>query len=280
MPSEKSYCVYMHTSPSGKSYIGLTKNYNQRCRSHESTKNNCVAFSRSIKKYGWGNFIHKILKDDLTLDWANYWEGYYISTKNTLVPNGYNLKSGGDVVKFSDATRDKISKSSIGKVLSIETRARISAAVLKRDPASLETRLKLAEAIGKRSKELRDSITKKITGKKRTDATKKIMSDIAKNRPVGHLNNGNGFKDGHSHSDEARKKMSISRTGKARSVESIEKMITKNNKSIIRSDGVEFVSIKAAAIAIGCSGPSISMVLSGKKKTIKGFTFKYKCNCN
>lgn len=40
--SNNIYLIYKHTSPSGKSYIGLTNNYQRRCREHKSS-NICIA---------------------------------------------------------------------------------------------------------------------------------------------------------------------------------------------------------------------------------------------
>jgi group I intron endonuclease len=109
---ELAYLVYKHTSPSGKAYIGQTKNYSKRCLQHRSPlNNNCASFSNAIKKYGWDNFHHEVLIDGLSLDDANTWEELLIAEHGTLSPNGYNLKTGGDNVKLSEETKAKMSKS-------------------------------------------------------------------------------------------------------------------------------------------------------------------------
>jgi group I intron endonuclease len=104
------YLVYKHTSPSGKSYIGITNNYNRRCQEHQATASGCRAFKAAIKLYGWDNFIHEILAEGVALDVANKMEIDYIIEHQTLVPNGYNLKEGGDCGKLSDETKQKISE--------------------------------------------------------------------------------------------------------------------------------------------------------------------------
>jgi hypothetical protein len=105
---ELAYLVYKHTSPSGKAYIGQTKNYSKRCLQHRQPQSKCLAFAEAIKKYGWDNFHHEILIDGLSLDDANTWEELLIAEHNTISPNGYNLATGGGNSKPSLETIDKI----------------------------------------------------------------------------------------------------------------------------------------------------------------------------
>lgn len=105
-----NYLVYRHTSPSGKSYIGQTNNLKRRNYQHR-VRNHCTYFHRAIKKYGWNNFTHDILKEGLTLEESNYWEQYYIKQYNTLIPNGYNLTTGGLNCEHSKETKLKRSLS-------------------------------------------------------------------------------------------------------------------------------------------------------------------------
>lgn len=63
-----NYKVYIHISPSNKVYIGITKqNPVKRWRNGLGYKNN-IYFYRSILKYGWNNFKHQILYDNLSLE--------------------------------------------------------------------------------------------------------------------------------------------------------------------------------------------------------------------
>lgn len=62
---KRDYLIYMHTSPSGKSYIGQTNNLHRRDIVHKNT-NGCRRFALAIKKYGLDNFTHKVLIDNLT----------------------------------------------------------------------------------------------------------------------------------------------------------------------------------------------------------------------
>lgn len=94
--TKRNYCVYMHTSPCGKKYIGQT------CIKPESRWANGKGYSGSpyfynaIQKYGWENFKHEILKENLSKEEANELEIYYICEYNTQnKAYGYNISSGG-----------------------------------------------------------------------------------------------------------------------------------------------------------------------------------------
>ena len=65
---DRCYTVYAHTSPSGKKYIGITRQKPQaRWRNGNAYKNN-KHFANAIKAYGWDNFEHEILFEKLTKD--------------------------------------------------------------------------------------------------------------------------------------------------------------------------------------------------------------------
>lgn len=115
MSSKHIYCVYKHTSPSGKSYIGLTCDYDDRCYRHQLKSSRCRFFAFAIKKYGWDNFTHEILYDNLTEDQANYREQQTINEYGSMAPYGYNLISGGGSRSPSLETRRKISATTKGR---------------------------------------------------------------------------------------------------------------------------------------------------------------------
>lgn len=131
------FCVYKHTSPNGKVYIGITsKKPEDRWLKGQGYKNNSY-FYRAINKYGWDNFKHEILFEDLTQEQANIIEqmqiNYYDSTN---ARKGYNISIGGGAMtgrKHSDQTRAKMSEKAKGrkvwcegKKLSAEHRLHIS----------------------------------------------------------------------------------------------------------------------------------------------------------
>lgn len=108
--------LYMHVSPSGRKYIGITQQKPQeRWRNGKGYPRN-KHFQNAIKKYGWENFEHIILFDDLTEDEANEYEEELIDLFDTTNPQkGYNLHTGGRHHKVSQESRDKLSKALKGK---------------------------------------------------------------------------------------------------------------------------------------------------------------------
>lgn len=113
--SKLTYLIYKHTSPTGKSYIGQTSNYNRRTSEHKRLLGKCPLFEAAIKKHGFDNFRTEILAENLTLDEANKLEEFYIQQFNTLTPNGYNLTTGGVNYIRSVEIRNKISKQLKGR---------------------------------------------------------------------------------------------------------------------------------------------------------------------
>jgi group I intron endonuclease len=103
--SEKQYLIYKLTSPSGKHYIGQTCNYKNRMNLHKLKSSSCRALKHAIVKHGFDNFAQDILESGLTVDEANNREQYYITSLNSMVPNGYNLTSGGLNYIRSDETK-------------------------------------------------------------------------------------------------------------------------------------------------------------------------------
>lgn len=189
-----NYCIYKHTSPSGKSYIGQTKDLDKREMLHKSEHSNCTFFHRAIIKYGWDNFKHEIIENNLTLDQANEKEQSYIIAFNTLSPNGYNLTTGGLNRKVSKETVLKISMANTGRKRSIETKQKISAA--------LSGKPKTKEHIKK--------IIESRSSYRPTDYTKKLIRDFHIGKPK---------------TEEHKRKISASRKGQRPTRESIEKSL-------------------------------------------------------
>lgn len=108
--------LYMHISPSGRKYIGITKQEpNERWKNGKGYKNNPY-FERAIKKYGWDNFQHIILFDGLTEDEANELEKIYIDMFDTTNPKkGYNLHTGGNHHTVSERSKEKYRKTIKGR---------------------------------------------------------------------------------------------------------------------------------------------------------------------
>ena len=86
MTEQNNYCVYKHTTPSGKVYIGLTgKNPEKRWLNGRGYARN-EHFWNAIKKYGWDGIKHEILASDLTKAEATELEKFYIAIYKSHKP--------------------------------------------------------------------------------------------------------------------------------------------------------------------------------------------------
>lgn len=146
----KSYCVYCHTNKiNGKKYIGQTcQNVNERWGTNGSgyrptSKQKATYFWNAIQKYGWNNFQHEILKSELTLDEANYYEQYYIQEFDTTNRElGYNSRYGGGNGKHTQETKNKMRNSAIKRFMDPKEKEKIS---LGKTNPSEETRRRYSE---------------------------------------------------------------------------------------------------------------------------------------
>jgi group I intron endonuclease len=106
--------VYKITNPTGKIYIGksidIEKRHYQYKKGHVKSQ---TALYNSIKKYGWESHKVEILIE-CEEDKLNLLEEYYINYYNS-VEKGLNLTYGGDGGRKSDITKQRISKSMVGK---------------------------------------------------------------------------------------------------------------------------------------------------------------------
>ena len=94
---EKTFSVYMHISPQGKRYIGITsKNPLHRWNGGKAYSQN-KHFTRAINAHGWDSFVHVILFQGLTRAEACEREKALIEQYKSNAPQyGYNLSSGGE----------------------------------------------------------------------------------------------------------------------------------------------------------------------------------------
>ena len=142
-----NYLVYKHTSPSGKSYIGYTKDYNKRCAVHRQPASGCIAFYRAIQLYGWDSFDHEILAENLSFDQATALEIQLIAEHGTLAPGGYNLRAGGQGSEWSEESRRRVSEKRKGMKFSDKTRAIMSAQRKGRDKGKPKPGVSAAQSL-------------------------------------------------------------------------------------------------------------------------------------
>lgn len=167
------YTVYMHIAPNGKKYIGITKQkLYRRFRRGKGYKDNDY-FCKAIGKYGWDNFIHEILYENLTQDEAEKKEILLIKLyRSNTRKYGYNIENGGHSRgKVSLSTRKKLHDVNVGKKLSEECKGKLRKANLGKKHSSY-TKMKMSfshlgmqNSLGvKQSEETKRKKAIKVTG--------------------------------------------------------------------------------------------------------------------
>ena len=169
---DKRWCVYCHTNKiNGKKYIGITSmkpedRWNYGCGYQGSPH-----FWSAIKLYGWDNFEHEILFNNLSKEEACQKEIELISLYNTRNQDfGYNLAPGGSLPTFewTDERRQKMSEQRKGWKPSEETRRKISEA---------RTGIKLSDETKQKLREINLGKNNPNYGLRRSEETKQKMSE-------------------------------------------------------------------------------------------------------
>lgn len=117
---ERNYCVYMHTFPNGKVYIGITSQNPIRRWEHGNGYRFQRRLYRAILKYGWDNVRHEIVFSGITKEEACQKEIELILHYNSTDPRcGYNQSSGGGCpasgIRHTEEARKKMSEALKGK---------------------------------------------------------------------------------------------------------------------------------------------------------------------
>lgn len=139
---EKIIGIYKITSPSGKIYIGQSRDINSRKSDHKHnwSKRQYKLYS-SINKYGWDAHSFDIIHE-CTIDELDNLESFYIKYYDCFdTEHGLNLTSGGvHNLKYSTQSKLKLSESKKGISPSPETRIKLSNAIkgIKRTPETIE----------------------------------------------------------------------------------------------------------------------------------------------
>lgn len=138
----------MHTTPSGKVYIGITsRELNKRWKSGAGYKDQ--AFYNAILKYGWESIKHDVIAENLSLEEANQMEIDLIRQyKSNDKRYGYNVASGGEGspgFKQTDEAKEKISKAHKGEHKSEDHKEKLRLANIGKHHTE-ETRQKISES--------------------------------------------------------------------------------------------------------------------------------------
>ena len=167
--------------------------------------------------HGSGTIISKIykkrphtlkevyLKTCYTQEELDEWEQYYIKFYDTLYPNGYNLRDGGNGKLFSEETRKKMSEALKGRP-----------SPNKGKQFSDEIKRKLSEShTGKKlSEETKRKMSEKRKGRHHTEESKKKMSESKKGKEFSEEHRRKISEAKKNISDETRRKMSEAKKGK------------------------------------------------------------------
>ncbi len=267
-----NYLVYCAKFENGKSYIGLTNNLLTRKYQHtwQANNNSALAFHKALRKYNHAA-TWTIIASDLTLEEAKNFEIEFIKSIGTYIKNGmgYNLTIGGEGSSGFIKSEEQISNWKASTKETFE---------------SNDYREKLSNSIKKSHK--RPEVVAKISKSQKhrfSDATqRKSMSEkvtLSLSTTEAKVNMSNG------------QKKRFSDTGEVKKISDSRKEFIKNNyaeflKSVkakpifvfLNEELIgEFPSSTSCAQALQLKCPSgIRACLTGKRKTYKNYTFKYK----
>lgn len=206
--------LYVHITPSNKYYIGITqKPIKERWGANGKGYYGQQLFYRAIKKYGWNNIQHIILMENLDREEACECEKYLIAKYHTTDPRyGYNISYGGDIVQTglvrNEAQRKHISDAHKGLPLT--------------QPQLDNLKLIHQNNTGKHlSDEHKQKLSKALTGKKRSEESRKHISEAKK----GHI----PWNKGKHMSEETKEKLRQANLGNRLSEETKRK-ISESNK--------------------------------------------------
>lgn len=122
----------MHTNIlNDKKYIGMTcQKLKRRFGCNGYKYQGCRKFYSAIKKYGWENFTHDILLENLTFKEACLFEKFFIKCYKSNTIEGYNIDNGGCYSdKISDEHRMQLSISHKGIKMSEKTKQKLRIAM-------------------------------------------------------------------------------------------------------------------------------------------------------
>lgn len=118
--AKKEYTVYMHKNKiNGKVYIGTSRQQPIKRRWRQgSTYKECSKFYKDIQKYGFDNFEHIILFENLNQKEA-FSKEIELIKKYDSINNGYNILKGGNLsntgIHFTQEHKQKIGFANKGK---------------------------------------------------------------------------------------------------------------------------------------------------------------------
>lgn len=187
MRRSKTFYVYLHKSPSGKYYVGITSKYRVQDRwDNGNGYKGCPAFYNAITKYGWNAIEHYIVASGLSEVMAKKLEIHLIPFFKAC-NRSYNITNGGDGHLGyipSEETRRKLGNGRKGKHISEEQKIKLSKAFKGRKAHPNTIKAIIRTHTGKVvSEETRKKLRECNLGKHLTKETKEKLSIIA-SKPV------------------------------------------------------------------------------------------------
>lgn len=169
----REFTVYMHVSPNGKRYIGITSQEPKLRWAGGSGYSDNKHFKSAIDKYGWNNFEHIIVASGLSLKAACKMESDLISKYDTMnQEKGYNHTTGGNWSTPDDETRKKLSDIMKLRAKDADFIIKLSNS-LKGHSCSDETKKKISEA--NKGRKLSEEQCAKRRGRKISEETRNKM---------------------------------------------------------------------------------------------------------
>lgn len=188
---EDKYCVYKHTAPNGKVYIGITRQRPEKRWANGKGYLSNNYFTNAIKKYGWDKFKHEVLIDGLTADQASEWERFYVRIyRSDEFAYGYNRTPGGEKgykltgeakERFDKKMRDPKRRESVSKGLKKyyeNPEARIRASQMQKqkwENKDFRERFRKIAQIRASDPEYRKKLSRVLTEKRNTDEYRQSM---------------------------------------------------------------------------------------------------------
>lgn len=188
---DRDYCVYRHTSPTGKVYIGVTRQKPEaRWKNGNGYKYNAHFYS-AILRYGWDNFKHEILSSGLTKEEAAEAEITFIRLNGSGDPSkGYNHATGGFNPTPGVLTRRKLSCSMKSQFADgLRTRVRTPEACA-RTSDTLKRRFASGELTRVISEEQRKKLSGAHKGKTLSESHKEKIQTNSRRKPVAQYRDG------------------------------------------------------------------------------------------
>jgi|688.fasta_scaffold911496_1 group I intron endonuclease len=142
-------CVSHYSNGRKHGYLNRFKIHIKNSKS----KNDCRALGDAINKYNQENFVCELICECEPSE-MNILEDRYIKEYDTLVPNGYNLMSGGGNGRLhSNETKEKMSETRTGKHHSQETKEKMSESAKGR---KLTTETKMIQSAQRKFRDMKE----------------------------------------------------------------------------------------------------------------------------